>query len=272
MTTQSIPGVIVPLVRRHVEDAAFYWTQHDTSALSPQVRLSALARMSQLLRAHLDGLDVAGLHAWPHCHAALVRWQKSAEAFVCAWVALRRSDRAEVDQLLKAVRARPHVLLRGVISAIAWLPLASARERIAQWTAPDGDSVMQVAALRAAALVGTEAGSALAQPLATFLEADDEHVRAAACRVAGHGASASANLGRLLDDPALAVRAEAAIALSVSGSGDTLSTAVLWECAASQTAVAQAATGWHATQARRRLVRWVRHLAMLPASRPPAFA
>lgn len=65
MTTQNRPTVIEPLVRRHAEDAAFYWAQHDASAESPRLELSGLARFSQLLAAHLEGLEVAGLAIMP---------------------------------------------------------------------------------------------------------------------------------------------------------------------------------------------------------------
>ncbi|QBE66537.1 hypothetical protein [Pseudoduganella lutea] len=261
---QSLPAFVEPLVRRYVEDAAFYWAQHDTSAQSTHAGLAALTRFSHLLRAHLEALGGAGAHAWPHCYEALVRWKKPAEAFVSAWVALSSDEPAQVEALMKNVRARPQELLRGVISAFAWLPPAAARERVAQWTKPESDNVEQVAALRAAAVIGAEVNDAIAQPLAVLLASTDEHVRAAACRVAAHADDAIAILEPMLADPALAVRAEAAIALALAGSVDHgHGVAVLWDCVASQSSITQTATGWFAKKAHRRLARWVRHLALM---------
>lgn len=78
---------------------------------------------------------------------------------------------------------------------------------------------MQVAALRSLALICADAFAAVGQPLDRFLNSSDEHVRAAACRVAALLPSEdwihSTLVERLLDS-VLAVRGEAAIAL---GSG-----------------------------------------------------
>ncbi|WP_267877617.1 hypothetical protein [Massilia frigida] len=41
MKTDPVPfPIIAPLVRRHAEDAAFYWSQHDGSASSPHLTLA----------------------------------------------------------------------------------------------------------------------------------------------------------------------------------------------------------------------------------------
>lgn len=273
MKKQNIPAILEPLVRRHAEDAAFYWAQHDASAESPRLDLSGLARFSQLLAAHLEGLEVAGREGWPLCLEALERWKKPAEAFVAAHTALRVADAVQREALLVQIRARPDELLRGVISALAWIPLEQALPVIKEWAGAAGDAVMQVAALRAVALIGADAFAAIEQPLEGFIDGSDEHVRAAACRVAAHYASAepiSAVLLVRLQDPALAVRAEAAIALSGgrmsdsrNGHGDVQVALALTDCVAAQVAVLNAATGWYRKQALRRLNRWVKHLGAL---------
>lgn len=277
MTHQAISKVILPLVRRHAEDAAFYWNQHDACASSTKLGLIGLSNLSHLLGAHLEGLFIAGADAWPLCHGALERWRKPAEAFVCAHVALAMADKACIEALLKSVRAHPDQLLRGVISALAWLPVADACRVIAQWTGTGSDSVMQVAALRALALIRHDAVWATARPLATFLADPDQHVRAAACRAAaclpagaGLWEGVEALLDALLDDPVVAVRAEAAIALgsrSQAGKarcgGARPFLPVLWHCVIAQTDMVACATGWYGMQAQRRLMRWVQQLALL---------
>ncbi len=277
MPAPLIPGAIPPLVRRHAEDAAFYWNRHDASADSPRLGLAALGSFSQLLAAHLEGLAVAGAHAWPHCHAALERWKKPAEAFVCAYVAFAMAEPAYSEALLKQLRAHPDQLLRGVVSALAWLPAADAGRVIAQWTGTDSDSVMQVAALRAIALIGGEAALVMARPLSAFLADPDPHVRAAACRAAAALPGASGQwdgVHALLDDPVAAVRAEAAIAIGSLAGHARPSAArpflpILWHCVATQAELAAGASGWYRMQAQRRLERWVQQLALL---QPPGAA
>lgn len=271
MTTHSISKVIEPLVRRHAEDAAFYWAQHDVSAESPRLSLSGLARFSQLLAAHLEGLAVAGAAGWPLCLEAVERWKKPAEAFVATHAVLGAADASQCKTLLVQVRARPDELLRGVISALACLPLARACTVIEEWTAARSDAVTQVAALRSVALIGADAFAAIGQPLDRFLNSPDEHVRAAACRAATlmpHEDWLNTALIARLQDPALAVRAEAAIALGSrlrlgagkNGDDGGQVAQALSECVAAQVAVLNAATGWYRMQALRRLTRWVQNL------------
>jgi hypothetical protein len=295
------PPIIAALVRRHVEDASFYWAQHDASAYSPRLSLSGLARFSDLLDAHLEGVLVAGSAGWPPTLGALERWKQPGEAFVCAYAALHRGDMAQLDALLEIVRARPDELLRGVISALAWVPQASALAFVSHWTQGDSDSVMQVAALRALALMeATALQTALSQPLKHFLASADAHVRAAACRVAANAQSdpqLDLALRTCLQDLNLAVRAQAAIAVArracrarfdaaknqlhpyakadannrAEQSNDVglLAAETLWQCIVSQVSLVAEHSGWYRKQALRRLNRWVQHLAgMIPLGNP----
>lgn len=281
MKTDAIPfPVIAPLVSRHAQDAAFYWSQHDASVNSPHLTLAGLARFSQLLAAHLEGLAVAGSDGWAPALAALERWKQPGEAFVCAHLALKAGDAAQLEQLLAQVRARPHELLRGVISAFGWVPHARALDIIHTWSAASSDAVLQTAALRATALLGAAALPFLAQPLALFLSSTDEHVRASACRAAAASADDSVHDAALragLQDPCLAVRAEAAIALGDraplgpghGASGTMVAAENLWQCVIAQVKLHEAATGWYRKQALRRLQRWVQTLArMIPIGHP----
>ncbi len=284
MPEQTALPVIAPLIRRHVEDAAFYWSQHDASAYSPRLNLSGLARFSDLLDAHLEGVLVADSAGWPPTLAALERWKQPGEAFVCAYAALHRGDTEQLHALLEVVRARPDELLRGVISALAWVPPASAMVTIARWSQESSDSVMQVAALRAVALIGVDRISALAQALEQFLRSPNEHVRAAACRaaaVATQHDTLDAALSTCLQDSALAVRAEAAIALhqrshsaGSMGAAQTSDARIalaetLWQCVLAQVPLHNGATGWYRKQTLRRLNRWVQQLAaMIPLGHP----
>ena len=271
--------VIAPLVRRHAEDAAFYWSQHDASANSPHLTFVGLARFSELLAAHLEGLSVAGSDGWPPTLAALERWKQPGEAFVCAWLALKTGDAAKLDRLLTQVRARPDELLRGVISAFGWAPHTQALDIIHTWSGPTSDPILQTVALRATALLGAAALPFLAQPLALFLASPDEHVRAAACRATARAGNSlhDAALRAGLQDPCLAARAEAAIALGgrapLRADHDTNGAIVaaenLWQCVVTQVKLHNAATGWYRKQALRRLQRWVQLLSsLIPIGHP----
>ncbi len=261
MTTLPIPRTITPLVRRHAEDAAFYWGLLDGSVNSPRLTLQDLSRFGDMLDAHLDGLHIAAQDGWAPCLAALERWRKPADAFVCAHQAFSLGDAGAIEALLVQLRARPDELLRGMISALAWLPQAQTATIVRQWTAPDSELVKQVAALRAAALIGADAASLLGQPIEHFLDSGNAHVRAAACRAAATMPQQAA-LSACLGDPDMTVRAEAAIALGSAAE-------TLQQCILAQVAVLNGATGWYRHQAARRLRRWVRYLATMIAPGQP---
>ncbi len=262
--------VIAPLVTRHAEDAAFYWSQLDSSDRSTQIGFDKYAHFNRLLDAHLEGLAVAGTDGLQPALAALQRWNGAGEAFACAWLALQMTDPDAMATLLAQVRKHPDGLLRGLISALAWGPRAVALPWIARLGLADADTADQVAALRAAALIGREAINALPVPLTVFLASPNASVRAAACRAAvpEDRAVLTPVLWTALRDTDLAVRAEAAIALARCGEPEGVAL-VLGQCVAAQAACHEQATGWHRKQAARRLTRWARHLAVLtPIGQP----
>ncbi|GGC13583.1 hypothetical protein [Pseudoduganella buxea] len=272
MSQNPIPSTIAPLVRRHAEDAAFYWSQHDGSAHSPRLRLASLERFSHLLTAHLEGLDVAGRAAWDPAAGALKRWSKPAEAFVAAHVAFSRDGDDLRVALWQLVEARPAQLLRGAISALAWLPRSRAAALITALTVAGTGPVRQVTALRALALMNLDARSLLAQPIEAFVRAPDPHVRAAAWRLAATlPAEDFLQLmpARALDDGCAAVRAEAAIACGRHRAARPreapadLPARTLLQAVIAQAATCDGATGWDRMQAQRRLLRWLHWLAVL---------
>ncbi|WP_157778551.1 HEAT repeat domain-containing protein [Massilia violaceinigra] len=293
MRLQKNQNVIPAMVRRHVEDTAFYWSQNDVSDRSPRLHLSDLNRFNATLQAHLDGIEVAGVGAWPIAMAMLERWKKPGEAFACAYVAFTTGEAAELEALVAKVQARPDELLRGVISALAWVPNHIARNVIERWTEHDSRPVTVVAALRAFSLISSQITSSVSSangdtwirmPLHEFLTSSDAHVRAAACRVAANYDDDEQIKERLKDalkDPDFSVRARASIAVArlakrgayrsrpsehINEDLTIQSAETLWQCIVSQVAVLNQATGWYANQAKRRLNRWVEHLAWMVTS------
>ncbi len=259
--------VVGALVARHAEDAAFYWSQLDRAVTSPQVRPDRLAHFDRLLESHLDGLEVAAAEGWTIAWRALERWHKPGEAFACTWLALRTGDQQRLDAVLAAAARHPDQLLRGIISALASSPCTRSLAVVRQWSSPQAAAPAQVAALRAAGLLGPSGFAALSSPLLTYVMSDDSHVRAAALRAVGSSDAPHTLIPALrhaLTDAQLPVRAEAAIALGKLGHADDAAP-VLCDCVLAQCALQQAARGWNWSQASRRLARWTMELAWMTA-------
>jgi hypothetical protein len=302
MPANPPPSFIHSLIRRHAQDAAFYWSQLDGSLNATALTASRTQHFGRLLQAHLDGLVVAQQEGMQIALEVLERWRKPGEAFTAMWLALERAHSAaqwlahpdqnleiEQDGTLPPGRAQalaaqqmpaqvfvqaqrqPDMLLRGIISALAWVPEPAAQGWMQQAFA-SAEPVALVAALRACALRHWEVS-----PWAVHAQHVHPCVRAAACRCAS--AQDVSMLHSLLADTELPVRAEAAIALvrllglppDEYEPGDTwpeqrsqwLETAAstLGACVLQQSQVCAEATGWDQMQSQRRLKRWLSHLA-----------
>lgn len=258
----ALPMTVPPMLAQHAQDAAFYWMLRDTSGASPHLTLEKLTHIESMLTAHLDGLLIAGAAGMLPAETALARWRSAGEMFVCFYLAASSHQQRSAEKLLAQVEKRADTLLRGLISAIASLPTTLARHWITHCSASDTPA-LQVAALRACALLGAPALDALATPLASLITSTSEHVRAAACRALAVARSGAANdapalLQTALADEYLCVRAEAAIALARLGQPQAME---LWRCVSSQALMHDQASGWYRKQAERRLLRWTRHLA-----------
>lgn len=254
----ALPMTVPPMLAQHAQDAAFYWMLRDTSGASPHLTLEKLTHIDTMLTAHLDGLLIAGAAGMPPAETALARWRSAGEMFVCFYLAASSHQHSSAEKLLAQVEKRADILLRGLISAIVSLPPVLARQWIAHCSA-SSTPALQVAALRACALLGATALDALAAPLASLITSTSEHVRTAACRALGvAGEDAPALLHIALADEHLCVRAEASIALARHGQPQAME---LWRCVGSQALIHDQASGWYRKQAERRLLRWTRHLA-----------
>jgi hypothetical protein len=291
MDTEKIAALptIPPLITRHAGDAAFYWQQHDQSAHSPLVGLGHLREFDRLLDAHLDGLRVAGDAGWQAALAALQRWRKAPEVFVCATLALESAQNSaqkeggeRLEQTWHVVQTQPDRMLRGWIAALAWAPAAVADAWCTRWIKPDdiidvpGGLALAVGAWRARALHSHPLQSAYTAHLPSALNAQHPALRAAGCRVVALHAN-PALLWPLLQDPERDVRAEAAIGLlggGVSSSALTTHTGstpaqahlqvleTLWQATQKLCDALKTLSGWPRALAQHRLMRWVAHLAL----------
>lgn len=256
---------VSPIVARHAEDAAFYWTTLDRPAEATHLSARRAWHFAQLLDANLEGLRLNAPRSFELALDGLERWRKAGDAFVTMYCPLlddapQRPGR--IQRVLRAVRHQPDALLRGAASALAWVPDAAAAAWIdGVWSSTE--PVDLVLALRATALRGTQPTEALA-----LLRHASPHVRAAACRAIGPVRPDL--LGPLLEDSATAVRVEAVIAWNAGVPPDARSpddvvwmTNQLWQGVVEQAGILAGATGWYRVPARRRLDRWLRELAAL---------
>lgn len=186
---------------------------------------------------------------------------EAGEAYVCTRMALRHEDYDRLDATLRVVNRRPGEMLRGVISALAW-QRDEASAAIEHLSNPAADTVAQVAALRAVALLGTASLRSLAAPLEVYLSSASADVRTAACRAAAiaEEPAAISLLRPRLESTALTERAEAAIAL-IAHNETNVAWRTLRDSVLAQAQLHATVTGWHRNQSARRLRRWVMELA-----------
>jgi len=261
-------AVIGPFIDLHVGDAAFYWQQRDRSVDSALTFLGDLLRFDRLLQANLDGV-IASKIGWDAAWDALVRWTGPGEVFVCTVLALQSGvDQAlRLSQVLKQVLNYPDYLLRGFISALLWSDSKDMAPLVSSWTENSAHAILQVAAWRAIA----RAPQLAVHPdtpkrLIAAMQRDGEPwLRAAACR-AGAVFGATDALKACFQDNSPEVAAEAAIALASLGSrtGDApLDCIAILSESIRQVFQNLPEGGLERERVERRLLRWLRHLALI---------
>lgn len=111
---------IAEIVSQHADEAASLYVARSALVRAPHLRLWDLRRgFDDRLAAHLDGLAVAGEHAWPFCEAALVTPSAGA-VFTAAVRAIEAREQHRLDRLLALVEASPESRA-GLLSAFGWL-------------------------------------------------------------------------------------------------------------------------------------------------------
>jgi hypothetical protein len=262
---ESDARVIVPVVERHVGDAAFYWSQLDRAARSPLLGLQGLLHFEKLLTAHLEGIEEAADTGWDLALRALRRWRSAGEVFVCAWLVFRLGpDRAqsrwgEVEQVLAT---DPRRMLRGVVAALLRMPPDIANDWASRFLQTGQPVMLQVAAWRAMArqpgLAGGLKQKRIAERWQGAAHGSDAYLRAAACRAAAGHAQAVAHL---LSDTNQTVCAEAGIATAQAGGAPGLR--ALWLALWGLAGELPRLSGAYRAQAEHRLARWTGYLGTL---------
>jgi uncharacterized protein (TIGR02270 family) len=173
---RSLP--LLGVVQHHVDEAITLRRTRSTVLISPRTTLDALARFDERIAAHLDGVSVAGAHAWELCEAALKPPSVGA-AFLAAVQAIETNDRSRLDRLIALAAARAEVL-RGITSAFGWVTRDELKGIVASLLVSD-DPASRVVGIGACAMHRVDPGLVAGR----WLKDDDARVRARALRAVG---------------------------------------------------------------------------------------
>ncbi|MDR2153822.1 MAG: hypothetical protein LBE78_02165 [Burkholderiaceae bacterium] len=261
--------VIVPVVERHVGDAAFYWSQLDRAAHSPLLGLQGLLHFEKLLTAHLEGIEEAAETGWHIALGALRRWHDAGELFVCAWLVFRLKPGQQADsrwhEMTQVLATDPDRMLRGLVAAVLRMPPHVADYWVSRLLQPVQPTMLQVAAWRAVARRPRQTGSLQQKRIAELWESaahsSNAYLRAAACRAAV-GIGHARQVADLLSDVDRAVCAEAGITTAQAGETEP-GLRALWLALWGLAGELHQMSGAYRAQAEHRLARWTRHLGTL---------
>jgi len=166
------------ILSQHAEEAAFIWQLRDQSLDAPHITLDDLTRHDERLEAHLDGLRIAGEAGWALLRSTLEDGE-AGEIFVAAATAFESGREDWIADVVKfGMKSRP--LSRGLISALAWLPVPLVEKRIRMMLCADVVSARR-AGLAAMALHRQYSSQAL---LAGVVD-EDTGLRSRALRAVG---------------------------------------------------------------------------------------
>src|SRR6187431_885733 len=108
------------VLEQHVNEAAFLWMQRSLAMSQVHHSAASLCKLEVRINNHLKGLMVAPQHAWKMA-VELADNKESGEVFVLSILALHSSESEKINTALDLGADNPEAL-KGLISALAWLP------------------------------------------------------------------------------------------------------------------------------------------------------
>ena len=169
--------VIPAVVHQHAEETASLFVMRSALTAAPHARLDDLQRLDTRLAAHLDGLAVAGEHAWPVCESTLETPSAGVMFTAAAW-ALQNAR--HVLEPLFSLAASRRAAFHGLIAAFGWVERGELEGLVAQLLV-DGDRTRREAGMAACGSHRVDPGLATGE----WLRDADAAVRARALRAAG---------------------------------------------------------------------------------------
>lgn len=126
---QEARGIIQHIVDQHAEEAAFLWLLRDQAVDAPHYDRHDLARLEERIRAHIDGLRVAGEAGWRTALAMLEANEEPGELFACSVLALEKGG---LGPLIEIAERNPEAR-RGLLGAIGWTSAKALRPLVRPW-------------------------------------------------------------------------------------------------------------------------------------------
>ncbi len=173
-------SLIIPeVVAQHAEDAAFLWVLRVHAVGQANFSLRSLTGLDDRVEAHVDGLRVAGEPGWEIAKGQLTELGGPGDVFAAAVLAFESGNPAKIQDVLTAGTAKPDAV-RGLISALGWLPYEQASKPMKSLLAA-ADPALKRVGIAASAIHRRNPGSSLTEAFA----AADPLLKARAFRAAG---------------------------------------------------------------------------------------
>jgi uncharacterized protein (TIGR02270 family) len=172
------PLIIEQVLSRHAEEAAFLWLLRDQAVRAPHYTLAQVAELDQRVEAHIDGLRVARNAGWDMCLRAMEEGG-AGDVFAATVLAFEDGDAGRNQTVLKAGTATPQ-RLRGLVSALGWLPPGQALPHLQKLHGADSPVLRRVG-VAALAIHRRNPGPALQAAFGS----DDPALKARALRAIG---------------------------------------------------------------------------------------
>lgn len=185
--------VLPNVISQHTEEAAFLWLLRENAVRAPHYLLKDIARLDSRVEAHLNGLRLAGASAWQLLKAEMEKGQ-GGETFAATVLALESREEERIQAVLQHGTASAD-RIRGLISALGWLPYEQA-SRLILAALNKQTPVFRRIAVAAAAIHRYHPGDG---PLQTLLQDGDVGVQARTAKAIGE-----LGIGQLV--PALSAR------------------------------------------------------------------
>jgi len=119
------------VLEQHVNEAAFLWMQRSLAMSQVHHSAASLRKLEARINNHLKGLMVAPQHAWKMA-VELADNKESGEVFVLSILALHSGESEKINAALH-LGADNQEALKGLISALAWLPNDKVHPLLKPW-------------------------------------------------------------------------------------------------------------------------------------------
>ena len=177
MNDNKAAKIIPEIISQHYDEASFLWLLRDGAVSAPHYALKDLAKLDGRVKAHIDGLRIAGDPGWELIEQGLEQ-ADAGGIFAAAVIAFESLQEDRMQLVVETGIAAPD-LPRGLISALGWLNLEQALPLFSSLLVSE-DSLAQSVGIGAAAV------HRYALPnMERYLKSDNADVRARAIRLAG---------------------------------------------------------------------------------------